>query len=100
VYSSRFDSIFLLDGGVTNVTVIDPWSGAVKGEIVQAAAGGGSLDAKGDREWLYVLKGDSSVSVSKLTNGGKGVEVQEVDLSALGSRQGWQGLAIYPSSEA
>jgi len=58
------------------------------------------LDAALDRQYLYVLKGAPFVSVvdnSGLWHGGLPKEVQSFDLSGLGSRQGFQGLAVYPS---
>lgn len=99
-YSARFNTIFISDGGNTNITLIDPETGAIKGLAVQSAAGAGSLDSKLDQTYLYVLKGAPLIGVSDLLglNSGKlPVEIQSFDLSSLGSRQGFQGLAIYPS---
>jgi hypothetical protein len=101
-YSARFNTIFVFDGGVTNVTLIDPETGAIKGLAVQSAAGGGSLDSKLDQTYLYVLKGAPLITVSDvlgLNDGKLPVEIQSFDLSSLGSRQGFQGLSIYPSCE-
>ncbi len=94
-YSERFDSIFLMDGGVTNITILDSATGAITGSITQSAAGAGSLDAAVDRTFLYVLKGAALVSVSDLTGleGNKKIpkQIQSFDLSALGSRPGVSG---------
>jgi hypothetical protein len=101
-YSARFNTIFLIDGGVTNVTLIDPETGAIKGLAVQSAAGGGSLDSKLDQTYLYVLKGAPLIGVSDVSGLNEGklpIEIQSFDLSSLGSRQGFQGLSIYPSCE-
>ncbi|KUJ20110.1 uncharacterized protein LY89DRAFT_682894 [Mollisia scopiformis] len=101
-YSSRFNTIFVMDGGNPNITLLDPATGAIKGVEVQDAAGKGSFDAKVDRNFLYVLRGGASVSVLDLTGlvgkGTSGMQVQSLDLSALGSRALWTGMAIYPSS--
>lgn len=99
-YSPRFDTVFIFDGGSANITLIDPASGAIKGAIVQSnfATAKGSLDSQLDRGYLYVLRGGSFVSVvdNHGLNGGKApTEIQTLDLSSLGSRQGFQGLAIY-----
>jgi len=101
-YSARFNTIFIMDGGVTNITLIDPETGAIKGLAVQSAAGAGSLDSKLDQTYLYVLKGAPLIGVSDvlgLNEGKLPVEIQSFDLSSLGSRQGFQGLSIYPSCE-
>ncbi|KAH8679116.1 hypothetical protein BGZ60DRAFT_482828 [Tricladium varicosporioides] len=97
LYSPRFDTVFLMDGGNTNVTIVNPSTGAIKGQAVQSAAGMGSLDAVMNGEYLYVLKTAPLISVST-DMGGEPREVLSFDLSALGSRQGWTGLAVYPSS--
>ncbi|KAH6665114.1 hypothetical protein B0J14DRAFT_522288, partial [Halenospora varia] len=94
LYSSHYDTVFLMDGGNTNVTLVNPSTGEIKGLAVQSAAGMGSLDAAIDREYFYALKGAPLVSVST-DMGKKPREVQSLNLSALGSRQGWTGLAVY-----
>ena len=101
VYSQMYDTIFILDGGLTAITLVDASSGAIKGAIAGANETAGNLDAKALGEKLYVLNGAAFVSVvdnSPLGHGGMPTEVQNFDLSALGSRQGFQGLAVYPPS--
>jgi hypothetical protein len=100
VYSASFDTIFILDAGVTNITLLDPWSGAIKGTIDGAADTGGNLDAKANGQYLYVLNAAAYVSVidnTGLTRGDMPKEIQSFNLSSLGSRQGYMGLAIFPS---
>ena len=90
-----------MDGGTTNITLVDPASGKIKGTMVQDAKSMGNLDSKMDRQFLYVLKSAPYITVTDntgLTHGGMPKEIQSFSLSALGSRQGFQGLAIYPSS--
>jgi hypothetical protein len=100
-YSSRFNTIFLMDAGLPTITFVDPVSGAVEGVVELEAAGAGALDAAVDRSWLYVLRGTNVVSVVSLeglTHEKKPEVIQSLDLSALGTRQGWSGMAVYPSS--
>jgi len=101
IYSSRFNSAYIFDAGNTNITVLDPVTGAVKDKIIMDPSAKGALDNAIDRSWLYVLGGDASVEVINLLGENHGVtpiQVQKLDLSALGSRKGWQGFTIYPSS--
>jgi hypothetical protein len=100
-YSDRFNSIALLDGGTSNVTLVDPKSGDITGVAVLAAAGKGALDAKLDRTFMYILRGAPFVTVLSdmgLTHGKMPTELQNFDLSSLGNRAGFQGMAIYPAN--
>jgi hypothetical protein len=100
VYSQRFNTIYVFDVGVSNITIIDPWTGAIKGTIAQAASDKGSVDAAIDKEYLYSLKSGPFINVidnDGLDHGVTPKQIQSFDLSSLGSRQGFVGLAIYPS---
>lgn len=100
VYSQRFNTIYVFDVGVPNITLIDPWTGAIKGTIAQPASDAGSVDAAIDREYLYSLKSAPFINVIKNDGLNHGVipkQIQSFDLSSLGSRQGFVGMAIYPS---
>lgn len=100
VYSQRFNTIYVFDVGVSNITIIDPWTGAIKGTIAQATSDKGSVDAAIDREYLYSLKSGPFINVvdnDGLNHGITPKQIQSFDLSSLGSRQGFVGLAIYPS---
>ncbi len=100
-YSARFNSAYIFDAANTNITVLDPVTGAVKDKIIMDPTVGGAFDSAIDRRWLYVLGGDASVEVISLlgeNHGATPAQVQKLDLSAVGSRKGWQGFAIYPSS--
>ncbi|KAN0102801.1 hypothetical protein V8E51_011114 [Hyaloscypha variabilis] len=100
-FSSRFNSIALLDAGAPNVTLVDPASGAITGVVSLDPAGSGVLDSKLDRTFMYILRGAPFVTVLSnlgLTHGKTPTELQSFDLSSLGSRQGFQGMSIYPSS--
>ncbi|RDL38388.1 Uncharacterized protein BP5553_02728 [Venustampulla echinocandica] len=97
VYAPKSNTIYVFDGGVSNITTIDATTGSIKGVVPQSDAGMGSLDAALDNGYLYVLKGAPQVSVADTigSKGGKAKEVQTLDLASLGSRQGWTGMAIY-----
>ncbi|KAL2074889.1 hypothetical protein VTL71DRAFT_8669 [Oculimacula yallundae] len=100
-YSSRFNSIFLMDAVNPDIIILDPVSGAVTGVISQNPAGRGSFDSALDQNYIYTLKAGQSVSVSDLSglnHGGQAKEVQSFDLSSLGPRATWIGMAVYPSS--
>ncbi|KAH8821488.1 hypothetical protein F5884DRAFT_850713 [Xylogone sp. PMI_703] len=100
-YAPRFDSVYGIDGANPLIFIIDPKSGAVKDTIQGDATYGGFLDSKPDRTWLYAARGQAAVSVVSLSgsNSGKAPTiVQTLNLTSLGSRQGWQGMAIYPNS--
>ncbi|KAH6714828.1 hypothetical protein DL95DRAFT_310985 [Leptodontidium sp. 2 PMI_412] len=100
-YSDRFNSIVLLDGGSSNVTLVDPKSGDITGVAVLDTAGKGALDAKLDRTFMYILRGAPFVTVLSdmgLTHGKTPTELQSFDLSSLGNRAGFQGMAIYPAN--
>jgi hypothetical protein len=100
-YSDRLSSIALLDGGSSNVTLIDPESGAITGVAVLDVAGKGAFDAKLDRTFMYILRGAPFITVLSdmgLTHGKMPTELQSFDLSSLGNRAGFQGMAVYPAN--
>jgi hypothetical protein len=98
-YSQRFDAAFLLDAGNPNITTLDPATGDVKYTITGAAGSKGSLDSVVSGEYLYVLQNAPGISVFSLDgsvgNGKVPKLVQSMNMSSFGSRQGWQGLAVY-----
>jgi hypothetical protein len=101
VYAPRYNTVFVLDAAHPNITLVDPVTGVRKGTAELDAAGAGGFDSQIDREYLYVLRGTSNVTVLDVdsVNQGKAPkEVQSLDLSAYGPRMGFQGMAIYPSS--
>jgi hypothetical protein len=101
VYAPRFNTVYVIDAGTPNITLVDPHFGVTTGTVVMDAANKGGFDSQIDREYLYVLRGTPMVSVlynNGLNHGVLPREVQSFDLSAYGSRTGFQGMAIYPSS--
>ncbi|TGO45048.1 hypothetical protein BCON_0430g00050 [Botryotinia convoluta] len=91
-YNRKRGELYLMDVAVSNITVVDAKTGAIKKGILQDDAGLGSLDARLGGDFLYVLKSASEVNVIK-TSGGK--TVQRFNLTNLGSRQGFVGMATW-----
>lgn len=101
VYAPRFNTVYVIDAGSPNITLVDPATGAKKGTAVLDAANGGVFDSQIDRTYLYSLRAKPVVTVLSndgLNHGVLPKEIQSFDLSAYGPRQGFQGMAIYPSS--
>ena len=101
VYAPRFDTVFVIDAGHNNITLVNPATGAIKGTVFMDPANMGGYDSQIDREFLYVLRGSPAISVLNTDSLNEGVipkEIQTFDLSALGPRMDFQGMAIYPSS--
>lgn len=99
-------TIYVIDSLRPNITIVDVQSNAILGAMdfktpvpagydysamLNPAYGG--FDARIDRSYLYVLAGTPGVVVMDTL---RNSEVQNIDLSELGSRQGWQGMAVYP----
>lgn len=94
-YSPQYDTAYVIDAGHTNITLLDPASGAIKGVISYEAGAKGGYDTVINREWLYTLTADSSVLVVHLEEHG-GKEVQKFPLANLGPVGDWQGIAAWP----
>ena len=82
----------MMDGGVSNITVVDAKMGAIKSVIGQDDMGMGSLDARLGGGFLYVLKKAPEISVVE-TESGK--TMQNLNLTSFGSRQGFVGMATW-----
>ncbi|TGO82746.1 hypothetical protein BPOR_0767g00050 [Botrytis porri] len=91
-YNKKRGELYLMDVAVSNITVVDAKTGAIKKGIQQDDAGLGSVDARLGGDFLYVLKSASEINVIK-TSGGK--TVQRLNLTNLGSRQGFVGMATW-----
>lgn len=105
-YQPLLGSVYVMDALRPNITVLDASKEIISATIdfESTAPPGlnftaalnptyGSFDARVDRTHLYALLGTPDMLViDTLTN----TQVQKLDLSEVGSRQGWAGMAIYP----
>ncbi|TEY57669.1 hypothetical protein BOTCAL_0209g00080 [Botryotinia calthae] len=91
-YNPKRGELYLMDVAVSNITVVDAKTGVIKKGIKQDDAGLGSLDAKLGGDFLYVLKSAAEINVIK-TESRK--TVQRFNLTNLGSRQGFVGMATW-----
>ena len=107
-YAPEFRSIYVIDAGRPNVTIVDPETGNVKGSFsfpVPAGSGpiSGGLDAAVDRKRLYMIT-DSQVApqievfdLAGRRDGGSPSLVQSFDIfSQVGKLTQWTGMATYP----
>ncbi|KAH8671323.1 hypothetical protein BX600DRAFT_548322 [Xylariales sp. PMI_506] len=99
-YGGAGDVVYMFDGGSPNITVVDARAPhAVLDTIAGAPGAGGSFDAVVDdaAELLYVLEAAPGVGVYALgaSAGGAGRAVQNLNLTAFGEREFFQGLALY-----
>jgi hypothetical protein len=92
-YSAALDTVYVFDGGNPDITIIDPSSGKIKGKITGNPKGMGSFDSVEIGQWLYTLTASPAISVAELK--GNAHEVQYLDLSSLGSRASWTGMAAW-----
>ncbi|KAM3504133.1 hypothetical protein MY10362_003754 [Beauveria mimosiformis] len=99
VFAPEFDTVYLSDGASPNITALDPMSGKTKFVIPGDGQSTGSFDSAVDRSSLYVLQGSPAVSVFDLKGSKSGDRtpslLQYLDLTSLGVRSGWIGMAIY-----
>lgn len=99
VYAPEYNAIYVMDAGTPNITVLDPATGDIRYMLDGPSDGEGAYDAIRSGQFLYNLLGTAAIAVYDLS-GSKGPSgrvpklVQTLDLSSLGSRQGWQGLAV------
>lgn len=101
----HYDSLFVIDAGVPNITVLDSTTGDLKGVApfgapVANASGAGGLDSEVAGEFLYVLtlnQTDPRVDVLKIGGVGLLTLVQSFDVfGEVGRIAGWMGMAIWP----
>ena len=90
------DSVFLLDAGRPDIQVLDAYSGAIKASSAGNVAGKGNFDGAPSGDKLYVLQSAPGVAVYDIKNGQVQV-AQFLDLTSLGSRASWTGMAVYES---
>lgn len=95
-YSRHYSSVYVIDSDHTNITALDPVSGAIKGAIQYQSDALGGYDTIIDRQWMYVLSGANSVVVIDLEESG-GTAVQQFGIEQEGPAGHWQGMAVYPA---
>lgn len=99
-YSRHYGTAYAMDVLRTNVTALDPVSGAIKGKIQFQADAGGAYDTVIDRQWMYILSGASSVVVIDLEKSGSGgTAIQQFSIAQEGPAGDWEGMAIYPAHD-
>ncbi|KAH8812779.1 hypothetical protein F5884DRAFT_856075 [Xylogone sp. PMI_703] len=94
VFVPSIDQAFTMSASTTNITIVNPHSGAIEGIIALPAADQGAFDSAFDGTFLYSLTNIANIAVTDLSSTPPKV-VQNLDLSSLGTRKGWEGLAIY-----
>ena len=109
-YAPKHDTVYTIDALKTNITVIDPETGDVKGQVDFQEAGlvtangtlaPGAKDSKADGDYLYVLGDGATPTVYVFKIGGPQLleQVQAFDVSKILSPiPFWFGLAIWPAS--
>lgn len=98
-YSADYNTVFVVDGGVPNITLADPATGAITGTIGSARSDIALFDVRLHEQYMYVLGGSPTIVVfdnSPIKSGGLPTIVEEYDITSLGIRDGYMGLAIYP----
>ncbi|KAI5926672.1 hypothetical protein F4810DRAFT_707210 [Camillea tinctor] len=94
VYAEKLNIMFLLAGFDPAPVAVDVKKQDIKYTIPAPAETLGGFDSVVYGDYLYVLQGSAGISVFQIdANGGK--LVQNLNLTSLGSRQGWEGLAMY-----
>ncbi len=110
-YAPRFQSVYVIDAGKPNITILNSETGDITGGFSYSAPAGGpsgGQDSAVDRKWLYVLTDAHfptppapKINVFDLEGGNRGEVprlVQSFDIfSEVGPLGDWTGLAIYPS---
>ncbi|KAI5918649.1 hypothetical protein F4810DRAFT_561712 [Camillea tinctor] len=91
-YSERFGAVYVFDGGVADVTVLDAETMSVRPKLIGPATAGGKFDSVVANEYLYTLDAAASITAYSLA---ESRVVQTLDLSKFGNRQFFQGLAFY-----
>lgn len=106
-YSELYESLYFFDGYRSVVPVIDSRQGNLKYNLTAPEPANapaheqkGLYDAIVAGSYLYVLGGTQAVDVFSLGNtedGEKPSLLQTQDLSAVGERRNWQGIAAWPN---
>jgi hypothetical protein len=93
-YAPDLELVYVMGGFDPKPVAVDTNKQTVRYQIDAPASTLGGFDSLVWKDWLYVLQGASGISVFQIdADGGK--LIQNLDLSALGNREGWDGLAFY-----
>ncbi|KAI1035415.1 hypothetical protein LB504_005893 [Fusarium proliferatum] len=86
-------SVYLLDAAVPDVTALNTKNMAIGRTLHGYTAGKGNFDAIISGSKLYILQAAPAIAVFDLKHNSYGPEV--IDLSGLGNRAPWTGMAVY-----
>ncbi|KAK5720278.1 hypothetical protein LTR15_007551 [Elasticomyces elasticus] len=91
------NTLYAIDAGLDSIHTLDARTGALKGRISITtpgdATGAGLFDSAVRNGVMYSLTHANGVSVVDLK---QRKQLQYLDLSSLGSRQGYMGMALWP----
>lgn len=93
VASADTGSVYLLDAGVANITSLNTETKAIKDTLPGYRMGMGNFDGIIAGSKLYVLQAAPAIATFDLEDPSYGPEV--TDLSGLGVRASWIGMAAY-----
>lgn len=96
-YVEELSSAYVFSASNYNITVVSPSTGSVMDTISLPVTDIGVFDSASDRTYLYSLTNGPSIAVVDLAAKPQKM-LQHLDLSAIGSRKGWQGMATYSSA--
>ncbi|KAG7428370.1 hypothetical protein NW761_006625 [Fusarium oxysporum] len=91
--SAGSSSVYLLDAAVPDVTTLNTETMAIGRTLPGYAAGKGNFDAIISGSKLYALQAAPAIAVFDLRHNSYGPKV--IDLSGLGNRASWTGMAVY-----
>jgi hypothetical protein len=97
VYVPGLNNAYVITASTTSISIVNPSTGAVSGNITLPASDVGVFDSAADRTYLYSLTNIASIAVVDLGASPPKL-IQNLDLSSIGARKGWQGIAVYSSA--
>ena len=104
-YAPHHDAVYIFDAAKTDISILNPETGDVKGQIHftdpdSTSVNPGAKDSKVHGNYLYVLGQSATPKIYVFKIGGPQLlaQVQVFDsFETLGAIPGWLGLAIWPS---
>ena len=95
-YSPASGTAYGIDAGLPRLGKVDPSTGEFGGYLQLDPATGGGYDTVAMDAFLYVLTKAPGVGVVDVSKNG-GTQIQQLDLSSIGSRMRFTGMAVYSS---